>query len=77
MSAKKKAKVLAQGVPMGLSVNARELISANKGRLMGPSMQSLLPLVDFLGKVEVTLGTQVEVILPFIGATSAHKAPTA
>jgi len=43
MSAKKKAKVLAQGVPMGLSVNARELINANKGRLMGPSMQSLLP----------------------------------
>lgn len=39
----KKAKVLAQGVPMGLSVNAREIISANKGRLMGPSMQSLDP----------------------------------
>lgn len=39
----KKAKVLAQGVPMGLSVNAREIISANKGRLMGPSMQSLEP----------------------------------
>lgn len=39
----KKAKVLAQGVPMGLSVNAREIISANKGRLMGPSMQSLVP----------------------------------
>ena len=38
----KKAKVLAQGVPMGLSVNAREIISANKGRLMGPSMQSLV-----------------------------------
>jgi hypothetical protein len=28
---------------MGLSVNAREIISANKGRLMGPSMQSLVP----------------------------------
>ena len=28
---------------MGLSVNAREIISANKGRLMGPSMQSLEP----------------------------------
>lgn len=38
----KKAKVLAQGVPMGLSVNAREIISARQGKLMGPSMQSLV-----------------------------------
>lgn len=39
----KKLKVLSKGVPMGLNVNAREVIAARRDALAGPSMRSLAP----------------------------------
>ena len=39
----KKLKVLSRGAPMGLNVNAREIIAARRDALAGPSMQSLAP----------------------------------